>query len=99
VLVTFLDRLYGFDAKTGKLLWQQPRVTHNVASILAGKFSGQSVFVTQRGEVIRVTDGELLFRPRGSTTADTGWAPLLSLDDTLDSLLDYWRAEVSAGTA
>jgi outer membrane protein assembly factor BamB len=83
VLATFLDRLYGFDAKTGKLLWQQPRVQQNVASILAAKLAGQSVFVTQRGEVIRVSDGELLFRPRGYTTGDTGWAPPVLLGDTM----------------
>lgn len=76
VLVTFLNRLYGIDAKTGKLLWEQPKVKYNVASLLAAKFAGEGVIVTQRGDVVRSRDGEMLFRPRGSNgSGDTGWSP------------------------
>jgi outer membrane protein assembly factor BamB len=75
VLGVYLNRLYGLDAETGEVLWEQPRVHKNVAAILAAPLAGQSVFVTQQGEVVRPSDGELLFRPRGIGTGDTGWSP------------------------
>jgi nucleoside-diphosphate-sugar epimerase len=28
-------------------------------------------------------------------TRDTGWTPEVSLDATLDALIEYWRAEVA----
>ena len=34
VFITFLDGLFGFDAKTGKLLWQNAKIKYNVASLL-----------------------------------------------------------------
>jgi len=51
VLVTFLNRLYGIDAKIGKQLWEQPKVRQNVAALMAAKLSGEQVVVTQRGDV------------------------------------------------
>jgi outer membrane protein assembly factor BamB len=77
VLVVFLNGLYGLDAKTGKLLWQQPKVRSNVGSVLGATLAGQPVVVTQRGIIVRPSDGELLYRPRDSTSpGDTGsWAP------------------------
>ena len=65
VLVTFLNRLYGFDMKTGEQLWEQPKVRLNVASLIAGKLSGEQVIVTQRGDVIREIN-----RQRVRTMAD-----------------------------
>src|SRR5262249_8093529 len=34
VLVVYLNGLFGLDARTGKLLWTQPRVRNNVAALL-----------------------------------------------------------------
>ncbi len=101
VLVTFLNRLYGFDAKTGKQLWEQPKVRQNVAALMAAKLSGEQVVVTQRGDVIRPKDGELLFRPRGQGTGDEGWSPPVIFGETVYlprfgithvSLLDFTAA-------
>src|SRR5262249_5954254 len=64
VLVVFLNQLYGLDARTGKLLWQQKKIRNNVASLLGMTIAGQPVVVTQRGDIVRPADGELLFRPR-----------------------------------
>ena len=84
VLVTFLNRLYGIDAKSGKLLWEQPKIKHNVAALLAARFGGESVVVTQRGDVVRARDGEILYRPRGSSASgDTGWSPPVILGQTV----------------
>jgi len=54
---------------------------------------------------VRIVQDPARFRPNdmplmlGSAVrleADTGWRPALSIDDTLDHLLDYWRATVRA---
>lgn len=81
VLCVFLNRLYGLDAKTGNLLWEQGRVQHNVAAVLAARLAGQEVFITQRGHIIRPQDGEFLYRLRGETSGDTGWSPGVALGD------------------
>jgi len=81
VLCVFLNRLYGLDAKTGKVLWEQNRVQQNVAAVLAAWLAGQEVFITQRGHVIRPKDGEFLYRLRGETSGDTGWSPGVALGD------------------
>lgn len=83
VLGCFLNRLYGLDAATGAIRWTQPRIQRNVAAILAAKFAGQEVFVTQRGEVVRPSDGKLLFRPRGIGSGDEGWSPPVVFDNLL----------------
>lgn len=76
VLAVFMGSPYGLDAKTGEILWKQQRIRNCVAAIQATKLRGQSVFVTQRAEILRPKDGEILYRPRDSTaTGDIGWAP------------------------
>lgn len=84
VLAVFLNKVYGLDARTGAIKWEQPRVNRNVASLLAAQFGEHSVFITQRGEVLRPTDGKLLFRPQGATsTGDSGWSPPVILGETM----------------
>lgn len=76
VLVVFQHGLFGLDAKTGKMLWQQKRIRNNVAAVQGAMAGGKPVVVTQRGDLIRPSDGEILYRPKESTaTGDTGWAP------------------------
>lgn len=83
VLAVFMNKLYGLDAATGKLLWTQHRVRKNVASLLAARLAGQNVFISQQGEIIQPRDGHLLFRPRGIGTGDTGWSPPVVLENVL----------------
>jgi outer membrane protein assembly factor BamB len=95
ILVVFLKRLYGLDARTGKLLWQQRKIQHNIAAVLATTWAGQPVVVTQRGDVVRPGDGELLFRQRDSgASGDTGWAPPVLLGSRM-YLPKYGVASVS----
>jgi outer membrane protein assembly factor BamB len=100
VLAVFLNRLYGLDARTGVLRWEQHRIHKNIAAILAARLAGQNVFISQQGEVIRPSDGALLFRPRGIGAGDTGWSPPVVLGDTVHvpcygvsrlTLLDFAR--------
>jgi hypothetical protein len=81
----FFGKLYGFDARTGELKWTQPRVNKNIASILGARLAGQNVIVSQQGEVVRPADGQLLFRPRGLTTGDSGWSPPVILGEMMYS--------------
>ncbi len=84
ILAVFLNKVYGLDARTGEVKWEQPRVQRNVASLLAARLGGQPVFITQRGEALRPRDGKLLFRPQGATSAgDMGWAPPVILGETM----------------
>jgi outer membrane protein assembly factor BamB len=81
VLVVFLNGLYGLDAKTGKLLWQQNKVRQNIGALLSTTIRNQPVVVTQRGDFVRPSDGALLLRQRENTgTNDTGWSPPVMLD-------------------
>ncbi|MBI1904053.1 MAG: PQQ-binding-like beta-propeller repeat protein, partial [Planctomycetia bacterium] len=103
VLVVFLNGLFGLDAATGKLLWEQHRVQRNVGALLGATLAGQNVVVCQRGEVVRPSDGKLLFRPREATSSgDTGWSPPVILGNTVYqprygvtslSVLDFSEAE------
>jgi hypothetical protein len=84
VLAVFLGKLYGLDARTGELRWTQPKIHKNIAALLAAAFAGQQVFVTQPGEIVRPSDGKLLFRPRGAVTGDGGcWGPPVVLGETM----------------
>jgi outer membrane protein assembly factor BamB len=83
VFVVFLNRLFGIDAKTGEILWEQPKVNKNVAGLLSARLASQDVIVTQEGEVVRPRDGHLLFRPKGQVKNDTGWTPGVVLADVL----------------
>ena len=47
---------------------------------------------------MRPVDTPVIVGNTARLSADTGWTPALGLDQTLDALLDYWRAEVRAGT-
>ncbi len=76
VLVVFQHGLFGLDAKSGKVLWQQKRIKNNVAALQGAMAGGKPVVVTQRGDLIRPSDGEILYRPKDSQSAgDIGWAP------------------------
>lgn len=83
VLAVFLEALFGLDAKTGEQLWKQHRVKQNLGSSLATRLGGESVFVSQLGEVIRPRDGQLLFRPRDGAAGKAGWAPGVFVGSTL----------------
>lgn len=84
VLAVFQNAVYGLEAKSGKVLWQQKKIKYNVAAILGSTFAGKQVFVTQRGDVLRPADGAILFRPEGAVASgDTGWAPPVLLGNLM----------------
>jgi hypothetical protein len=78
----FMNRLYGLDAGTGKVRWQQKRITRNNAAVIPARIAGTPVIVTQRSDVVRARDGVILYRgSRDESSGDTGWAPPVVIGD------------------
>jgi outer membrane protein assembly factor BamB len=75
--------MIAFDAKTGAISWRQGEVNKTVASFIAGRIAGVDVVISQQGEIVRASDGHVLWRNKGKTTADTGWAAPLLVGSTL----------------
>ena len=80
-LAVFFEQLYGLDAATGEIAWQQPEVNKTCASLLAARIAGIDVFISQQGEVVRASDGKMLWKNPHKIKNDTGWAaPVVSGD-------------------
>ncbi len=87
----------------------RPGVCYNVCSgravsvqtLLEGLRARARVPVTVATDPARMrpVDTPVIVGNHARLSADTGWTPALGLDQTLDALLDYWRAEVRSGTA
>jgi outer membrane protein assembly factor BamB len=82
-LAVYFGRMYGLDAKTGQTLWEQPEVNKTVAALLPARLAGVEVFVSQQGEVVRASDGVMLWKNPHKITNDTGWAPPTILGDVM----------------
>jgi outer membrane protein assembly factor BamB len=80
VLAVFQHRLHGLDAATGKVLWEQRKVSGNNGAVLPAHIVGVGVIVPQSGAVIRARDGAMLYRGQSSGGS---WAPGVILGDVL----------------
>jgi outer membrane protein assembly factor BamB len=81
--VVFMQRLYGLDAHTGEVAWRQPRVNKNTAAVQPATIAGVEVIVTQQGEVVRASDGQMLYRNPNKVSSDSGWAAPTILGDVV----------------
>lgn len=75
-------------------------VSHSVAELLEG-FKARvpiPVRVDVDPGLVRRNDPPLVIGSAALLHRDTGWSPQISLDRTLDDLLNYWRARVVAGS-
>ncbi len=70
--------------------------TISIRQVLDGLVARVSLPVTVAIDPARMrpADTPVVLGSHAKLTADTGWTPRHSLDDTLDALLAYWRAEV-----
>jgi len=75
--------LVALDAATGTIAWRQPKVDKCVGALIGTHIGGVGVVVSQKGDVVRVADGKLLYSNPLKTRGDTGWAPPLCLDDVM----------------
>jgi outer membrane protein assembly factor BamB len=80
VFAVYLHHLYGLDAATGKVLWEQRKVSGNSGAVLSARIAGVGVIVTQAGAIIRARDGAMLYRGQPSAAS---WAPGVVLGDVL----------------
>jgi GDP-4-dehydro-6-deoxy-D-mannose reductase len=53
--------------------------------------SGQRVEVRQEPDLVRAADAAAVGADAGKLRRETGWAPALSLDQTLRDTLEYWK--------
>ena len=82
-LAVYFMQMHGLDAATGEIVWTQPEVNKTVASLLSARLAGVDVFVSQQGEVIRASDGKMLWKNPHKIKNDTGWAPPTILGDVM----------------
>jgi GDP-4-dehydro-6-deoxy-D-mannose reductase len=70
-----------------------------IRQVLDGLVARVSLPVTVATDPARMrpADTPIVLGSHAKLTADTGWTPALTLDATLDALLDYWRDNVRAG--
>ena len=72
-LAVYFTKMYGLDAKSGRIAWEQPEVSKTVASLLSARIAGVDVFISQQGEVVRAADGKMLWKnPTRSPTTRAG---------------------------
>ncbi|MFB3891831.1 MAG: PQQ-binding-like beta-propeller repeat protein [Phycisphaerae bacterium] len=82
-LAVYFIQMYGLDVKTGEIAWKQPAVDKTVASLLSARIAGVDVFISQQGEVVRASDGKMLWKNPHKIINDTGWAPPTVLGDVM----------------
>ncbi len=56
-----------------------------------------TISVTQDPARLRPNDTPIILGERSRIQADTGWAPQLSIEKTVDDLLAYWRHQTAVG--
>jgi GDP-4-dehydro-6-deoxy-D-mannose reductase len=66
--------------------------THEIGDLLrtAIRLSGVNAKVRPAAHLMRPSDEKIIFGSTGKFHKDTGWKPLLSFEQTLRSMLEYW---------
>ena len=82
-LIVYMKKLIALDTRTGEVAWSQRDVDKNSAGILPAKLAGVDCVVSQQGEVVRVSDGAMLYRNPRKIVGDTGWAAPVIVGDTV----------------
>jgi GDP-4-dehydro-6-deoxy-D-mannose reductase len=62
------------------------------------ELSGLKVEVRPVATKIRKSDIEYLVGDNSKVLRETGWRPAFEIDETLSSVLQYWREQVRQGT-
>ncbi len=81
--VVYMKELIALDARTGAVVWRQPEVDKNSAAVLPARIAGTDVIVSQQGEVVRASDGAMLFRQKGKVSGDSGWCAPVVIGDAV----------------
>jgi GDP-4-dehydro-6-deoxy-D-mannose reductase len=72
-------------------------IAHRVQDLLDAltRMSRASIRVEIDADRLRPSDNPVIAGDRSRIAAETGWEPTISIDRTLEDLLDYWRARIS----
>ena len=72
-------------------------IAHRVQDLLDAlmRMSTASIRVEIDAHRLRPSDNPVMAGDRSRIGAETGWEPKISIDRTLEDLLDYWRARIS----
>ncbi len=81
--VVYMDKVIALDAATGALLWEQPAVDHNMSGLVPARLADTNVIVSQEGEIIRASDGHLLYENPNKAASSSGWAPPTVIGQTI----------------
>ena len=71
-------------------------IAHRVQDLLDAllRMSKASIRVEIDADRLRPSDNPVIAGDRSRIGAETGWEPKISIDRTLEDLLDYWRARI-----
>jgi len=77
------------------------RKTYRIEELLdiAIRLSGVKVLVRQVPHLMRPSDEKIIFGSTRKFRKDTGWKPMRSIEQTLQSMLDYWDRAFTAEAA
>ena len=79
-------KMVALDARTGEELWRQPQVYASTAALIPARINGVGVVIEQRGGVVRVSDGKMVYtHPRRPPKyeGDVGWAPPACINNVI----------------
>jgi outer membrane protein assembly factor BamB len=82
-LFVYSKKLYALNARTGEVLWSQRDVNKNNAAVLPARLAGVDCVVSQQGEVVRSSDGAMLYANPKKIGGDTGWAAPAIIGDVV----------------
>jgi GDP-4-dehydro-6-deoxy-D-mannose reductase len=86
--------LAGTKGKRGEAYNLCATRTHSIHEIVraAVRLSDVKVQIRPVSRLMRPSDEKIIFGSTAKIRRDTGWKPLYSLDETLESMLKYWHA-------
>lgn len=82
-LVVYMERLIALDAATGAMLWEQPAVDNNLSGLIPARLADTNVIVSQEGEIVRASDGHVLYENPNKAASATGWSPPTIIGQTI----------------
>jgi outer membrane protein assembly factor BamB len=81
-LVCVFGGMWGLDAATGKVLWNDEE-SKSIAALIPATIHGVDVVADKSGNVFRAADGKKLWANPHLSGGDAGWSPAVILGDVM----------------
>ena len=75
--------MVALDAATGAEVWRQPKVDRTQASLIPARINGVNVVISQDADIVRASDGKLLWERPDAGKRGTGWAAPVCLGNVV----------------